>query len=296
MKKKILLLLCFIAAILIIKFPTLVTNGVIKGIKLSLYSVIPSLLPFMLMCNILVKYDLCNYISYFLKPVLGRLFPVSGYGIFSIIIGFTCGYPLGAKTVGDLYKKGKLNLKEACYLATFTNNCSLSFLINYICLHCLHISHNTGYVIFLVYASPLIVGIVNGFFIKKYHYNKIICQYDNQQTEENPIITTIRGLSVLSVYIIIFSIVANILSGIDYISLKVKGIIIALTEISTGAVFLSDNFYSYEFLILFFTIFGGICIMFQAFEGLTDYRLKKYYIIGKLESLIIYTIIYWILT
>ena len=173
--KKLLSFICIVIAIIILLEPQTVTTGVKKGIELSIYSVIPALFPFMLLTNYMISHNLCQYISYFFYPFLSKLFHISKNGCFAVLIGFTGGYPMGAKTINDLYERNLISCSEGCYLSTFCNNCSLSFLINYVIYSCLNnqivmdgiFPLDTKGFIALVYLPAICVGIINRFFFKK---------------------------------------------------------------------------------------------------------------------------------
>ena len=104
-----------------------ITNYVILGIKICLYSVIPSLLPFMLITNYMQAHNLCTTVSAIFYPIFNKLMSLSEYGTFALIIGFTSGYPMGAKIIGDLYSANNISFKEAKLLITFCNISSISF-------------------------------------------------------------------------------------------------------------------------------------------------------------------------
>ena len=85
MKKIIKTILCVFAIVLTVAFPALISKSVKDGIALCLYTLVPALLPFMLIVNIMQKHDLCSQISYILKPILKIFFKI----IFKNICGFS---------------------------------------------------------------------------------------------------------------------------------------------------------------------------------------------------------------
>ena len=294
MKKK---KLFFTFLCLILAFRQTVTEGVTAGIKLSIYSVLPSLLPFMLITNIMIKYDLCQYISYLFQPVLSKLFKISSNGCFALIIGFTCGYPMGAKVIGDLYRENKLSHSEACYLITFCNNSTITFLINYILYLCLQHEINAFALIFLIYFPALITGFINQFLIKP--DITYISPVANSKTDNgNPILDTIKSLGILSMYVICFSVISQWIASLNFIPDFLQKLIMGLTEITSGAHFIcsgnSINIYEI-FLVILCSIFGGMSILFQSFAQLPDIKLKIYYVIGKLETIMWGAILFFIL-
>lgn len=292
MKKILLTILCIIAILIILLSPQIVIDGVRQGIKLNLYSVIPSLLPFMVLTNIMLKYNLCEYISYFFNPVLSRIFKASPNGCFAIIIGFTCGYPMGAKIIGDLHTNNQISKSEACYLITFCNNCSITFLLNYILFECFGNSLSKYILILLVYLPPIITGIINKFILKPDINIHIPKNYTSYYT--NPFFAAVKSISILSVYIICFTVLAKWIETIAFLPDIIKAGIAGFTEITSGAAFIISavtNKTARLALILGCTVFGGISILFQSFEQLPDKELKKHYLIGKLEQLFIYGIL-----
>lgn len=296
MKKLLFTILSVFVGILIIIFPQTIKQGVTLGINLTLYSVIPALLPFMLLTNIMIKNDLCRYISYFLYPILSKLFRVSVNGCFAVIIGFTCGYPMGAKTVNDLYLDGKIGISEARYLITFCNNCSLPFLTNYIIYQCLKsdlekYNISIGIVILLLYITPVLTGIINGFILKPdIKPNNL----KEKKTDTNPISNTISSLCTLGIYVIIFSVLISFINNADIIP-TLKYILSGICEITSGANNIAVNMAPSIlkiYIILFCSVFGGLSITFQSFSQLKDKSLKKAYIGGKSECLLIYSLLF----
>lgn len=294
MKKVLLTILCIFAVVIILLSPQTVIDGVRTGIELNLYSVIPSLLPFMVLTNIMLRYNLCEYISYFFRPILSKIFRVSSNGCFAAIIGFTCGYPMGAKIIDDLYCNKMISKSEACYLITFCNNCSITFLLNYVIYECLGSNFSIHIALILVYGPPIITGFINKYFFKT-DINMKINQRKSTYTQ-NPIFAAVKSMSILSVYIICFTVVAKWIETIDFIPIYIKSCIAGFTEITSGTSFIvsiiSDNTMRF-FLIFACTIFGGLSITFQSFEQLHEQEFKKYYILGKLEQVIIYCILFF---
>lgn len=305
--KKLLSFICIAIAIIILLEPQTVTTGVKKGIELSIYSVIPALFPFMLLTNYMISHDLCQYISYFFYPFLSKLFHVSKNGCFAVLIGFTGGYPMGAKTINDLYERNLISNSEAKYLSTFCNNCSLSFLINYIIYTCLNnrmivdgnFAIDTKSLIALVYLPAVCVGIVNRFFFKK----KIIFDKTNLHSTNHPAKQTsvIRSstLSILNlcIYVICFSVLVEFVHSFTMKNLY-KCIIVSLVEITSGCKYTATHLPAGSlqlFIILFVCIFGGLSITFQSISQFKDKSFIKYYIIGKIETLLIFAMIFVIL-
>lgn len=91
-------------------------------------SVIPSLFPYVVLSNLIVRHRLLAPL-YRLIPmrVLFGLPPASA-GAF--LLGGLCGFPIGAKTVCDLYKTGQLTREEAERTCAISNNTGPAFAVS----------------------------------------------------------------------------------------------------------------------------------------------------------------------
>ena len=125
------LILCFFVMLL---FPSEVFEGAKSGLLLWFLTVLPTLFPFLLISRLLLDSCACSLLNNLLAPVISRLFGISAQGSFAFIVGFLCGYPMGAKITADLFHARQISKAEASYLLSFCNNTSPAFLIHYIVL------------------------------------------------------------------------------------------------------------------------------------------------------------------
>ena len=89
-----------------------------QGLMLCARSVIPSLFPFFVVVSFAVG---CGFFA-----VRRRLGLPVGAAVF--LVGIVGGYPVGARTVGELYRGGGLARERAETLLTFCNNAGPSFI------------------------------------------------------------------------------------------------------------------------------------------------------------------------
>lgn len=92
------------------------------GLTLWLENMVPTLLPFMILSGILTGLKLQELLCRPLRGCFGRLFHTTPNGAYCIIMGFLCGFPMGAFCVADLYQKGQLSKEESARLIPFCNN------------------------------------------------------------------------------------------------------------------------------------------------------------------------------
>ena len=99
MKRRLFMLSVIFLFITMLFFPTPVFDGASEGILLWFQIVLPTLLPFILLSNLMIRTNAVYYISRITGPLLGKIFAVSDSGSFAVIAGFLCGYPMGAKVM-----------------------------------------------------------------------------------------------------------------------------------------------------------------------------------------------------
>ena len=77
-----------------------------------------------------------------------------------MILGFLCGFPMGAKVIADLVRDEHISTKEGEYLLGFCNNVSPAFFLNYVCLLKLGCQTVPWKLVFLFYGLPILYGLV----------------------------------------------------------------------------------------------------------------------------------------
>lgn len=94
----------------------------LTGLDLWFRKMIPSLLPFMILSGVMVRLKLTEKISMLLYPLAGPLYRIRKNVCYCMLLGFLCGFPMGAKVTADLLKQRMITHREAEYLLAFTNN------------------------------------------------------------------------------------------------------------------------------------------------------------------------------
>lgn len=286
----------------------------IKVLALWSHSIVPSLLPVMILARLLIS---TNFLFLFLKPVsffYQKLLGLSPAGTYALILGYLCGYPMGVKTISDLIGENMLSAKEGRYLACFINNVSPGFLITYICTSLLHAPFFIIPCLVIVYGASLSFGLLTGLSFKqtafrsssafsntnssffqtsKKNVPSFLSFFDQTLEESILLILKIGG------YMLIFSLISSAICSPSFIPYSVKAICCSILEISYGADMLSKlsvpAFWKCLFLMVSLS-FGGLCSTFQSTSFLKKIGvpLKKYIKIKAMTSVIalIYYLIY----
>lgn len=121
-------------------------------------TMIPTLLPFMILSSLLIQLGLHRIICRLVSPVLMPLFRVRSDCIYCIFFGFLCGFPMGAKIVSELYTNSYISKKEAAYLLSFCNNIGPIYFISIVLLG-LSIENYIPF-LFGMYGIPFLYGLL----------------------------------------------------------------------------------------------------------------------------------------
>jgi hypothetical protein len=100
--------------------------GACDGIALCIRTLIPSLFPFLFLTALLSS-SLKGQHLRVLRP-LGRLCRIPDGAQYILLSGLIGGYPIGAISVSDAYRKGYLSRQDAGRMLAFCNNCGPAFM------------------------------------------------------------------------------------------------------------------------------------------------------------------------
>ncbi len=301
--KRLLTILCvllFFTAMLI--FPKETFQGASSGVLLWFHTVLPTLLPFLIISNLLIHTGAINLISRLLAPILCRFFRVSPYGAFVILIGFLCGCPMGSKVTADLLKKEAICEKEARYLLSFCNNTSPMFIVSYILWQNLNVPELTLPLLTLLTAAPVLLSFV---FRCLYHIpvqgvyitSQDTLSVNGRDSLDTCIMNGFETITRIGGYIILFSILISFAELIFAKSAAVTALLLPTLEITTGITIICSSPLSLNsqiILALALTSFGGWCAAAQTRAMIMDTSLPLGpYIAEKLITALVTSFLAW---
>ncbi len=118
----------FLCAALVL-FPSAALRGAGLGLEICLGSVVPSLLPFMLLSSILIKSGWGERLGALLSHILKPIFGLDAAASVCFVSGLLGGYPIGARTVQAAVGEGLMSKEDGERALAFCNNSGPLFII-----------------------------------------------------------------------------------------------------------------------------------------------------------------------
>lgn len=204
-----------------------------EALGLCARSLIPSLFPYLVLSELIIKSGLGVKISRIFARPAKKLFGIGGEGACAFFCGAVCGFPVGALTAVTLYEEGDISKTEASRLLLFCNNTGPGFLISGVGA-AMFGSARFGVLLYVVQLfCALIIGVVS----KKFRVPDK-CPAAARQMRKSvlgaPLFTdavACAAKNMISVcgYIVFFSVLSGVLS-----SFFPEAVVSGLLEISSG--------------------------------------------------------------
>ncbi len=138
------------------------SDAVLRAMNSCAFTIIPSLFPYMVLSHLIVSTGGAEILTRLFGRFFARVFKVSEYAVTPLILGFLCGFPVGAKNSVELYKSGAVSRSECEHLIAVSNNTGPAFIIEVVG-RCYFGSRFTGLIFYLIQLiSVVIVGIIYG--------------------------------------------------------------------------------------------------------------------------------------
>ena len=115
--------------ITIVRYPQVAFTASVEGLKIWFDIVLPALLPFFAMSEILMGLGVVHFIGVLLEPFMRPLFRIPGVGAFAVAMGLASGYPIGAKISGQLQRDRLCTGPEGERLIALANTADPLFMV-----------------------------------------------------------------------------------------------------------------------------------------------------------------------
>lgn len=281
--KNLALLFFVIMTLCMLLYGSLSAQLALEGLNLWFTKMIPALLPFMILSGILIGTGLSDSFAALFAPVLRPLFSLSDSCLYCIIIGFLCGFPMGARVCAQSYERGRISRQEATLLLAFCNNIGPIYFTGYVLK--LFPVRRPLTVLLGMYLLPLLYGLLlrhtlfrtipapmirsDAKSVRPLTLSALLCELHAS------ILSSLDAITVLGGYMIF----CNLLTLLPRILFRDMPRLILLSgplfEITSGLSRLSVQDAKWAFILL---PFGGLSCIAQTFSCIknTDLSLKEY--------------------
>lgn len=246
------------------------------GLELWYNNMIPTLLPFMILSGTLIRMGLTEGFVTLVYPFVNPVFRVSRNVCYVMVMGFLCGFPMGAKCVNDMYVHGRISLREAQWLLSFCNNIGPVYFVSFALplIGCQKILP----CVLGMYGLPLLYGLV----LRYTHYRGLNTGHNIAGENASPALHTreknvgffpaldesisssLQSILMLGGYMVLF----NLLMLLPHLLLgRVPRYIAPLLEITGGLKLLGDTAPGYSLILL---PFGGLSCIAQTYTCIRD--------------------------
>ena len=279
-------LTCSIIALLY--YPALASKAASNSLTLCLTVVIPTLFPFMVLSSMLVKTGSAGIIGDTVSPLLGPLLGINGDGVSVFVLGLLGGYPLGAKTVAQMYDESRITSDDAEYLLGFCSNSGPGFIVG-ACGAGVFGSVKIGLVLLLSHIlAAVCVGVIFRCLTprhnKKQHIGDSVTKPFSVSFVES-VRESVRAVMDVSGFVIIVQVLLGVLRGVGAVPPGILGIMTeGFVELTSGVFRLQGlNTVTAATAASFMLGWGGLCVHCQtmSFTAPRGLRLGRYFA-GKL--------------
>ena len=111
----------------------------------------------MVLSGTLIRMGLVESLIRPIRPLFGKLFRISDPAVYTILMGFLCGFPMGARTTAEFRNRQELSVAEGQFLLAFCNNFGPVYFLGFV-LPLLHRTLKLPYLMGM-YGIPVIYGL-----------------------------------------------------------------------------------------------------------------------------------------
>ena len=247
--------------------PEYISSLVLEKMIFVSSKVIPSILPFVFLCDILLSLDIDLYLTRpFIRPM--QKLKRNPYAVGAILMGSISGFPVGAIYTKQLYEKGMISKKEADIILPTSTIPSPAFIICFIGRYILR-SEKIGV---LLWIFMLIISLSLCIFcLPSYRKTNIDVRRKNTDINLSKQITdSAHKSSVVCLNVTVLLVLFGLIS--EYMTLCLKKLyvdkytiasLVSIIELTSGIKCSSDlPLFSLQY-IFFCTGFCGLCVYFQ---------------------------------
>jgi sporulation integral membrane protein YlbJ len=305
----------------IVIFPSECIAAAKDGLSDWLDIIVPSLLPFMIGSNILLRTGILKPLADFCNPFTQKLFGSSGNLLYIFISSALSGYPMGAKLAGDMYGSGAITHNDAVRIVNATSISGPLFISGAVATSILQNPAVAEFIYFPHIISALITAVLFHVFVypKSMRDGPILRTVKTEKTGirvgkvlNDSIMNSLSTIGMIGGFIILFSVFTaimeklNVFAFLGYLTGPLfhllnldpgftQPLLTGILEMSNGCIALGSisGLMTQKILVATFVItFSGLSILFQTYSVMSLAGIKnRYFIPVKITQSIIAVIL-----
>lgn len=252
-------------------FPKIAFEGASSGLLLWFQTVLPTLFPFMFASKLAVLTGANRLLTKPFAPFLCRIARISEDGVYTLLTGMLCGYPMGSKTCSDFMDQQRIHTQEGRFLVSLCNLPSPMFLFGYLRTQTKNLCP-IWLILISVYAPLFLLAILSWYYyLFREHPSASDIPVFKETSANDPSSSLDSILSECSLifiqigcYMMLFSVLAAFFLHLPLppaCHVFLSGMMEMTTGIHTASLLLPAPL-SWVFMI-WFCVFGGFCGLFQ---------------------------------
>jgi len=273
--------LIIIISFIILLFSILINNKLVfetinYSLNIWVNTLIPSMFPFFVISDILINYNLVEFIPKFIINLFSYIFNISKTSTTIFFLSLISGFPSSARNIKNYYNKKLISLEEANHILLFTHFSNPMFILTTIGIFFLN-NQMYGYIILIShYLGNFIIGILlrNKSIItnKNYTKEKIICQNFSKtliSSIKSSIDTLLLILGTLTSFLIVSSFFVEFFDFSPYPEMILKGILEMTMGLKELSLLNISDIYKIVISTMFIS-FGGLSVHLQIISQIVD--------------------------
>lgn len=282
-------LLCVYLTYLLLRYPANALEYASTGLFLWFKKMIPTLLPFMIISGIMIRMNLTERFARFFHPLFHLIWGTSLNGSYVILMGMLCGFPMGARIIGELCQADRLSEEEGAFLLAFCNNIGPIYFVSFV-MSTLSLSGN--YIpLLIMYGVPLFYGFLLRFILRPKYINEPPASIPLRNTPsflaavDDSIVSGLIGIGKLGGYMILFNLLNIMLLPLTSLPEGFMSFCNCMLEITSG---ISRTGVNGRNMILILLPFGGFSCMAQTYSMIsgTELSVSNYFVHKCIQTVI----------
>lgn len=297
MKKWMTVIIIFVLIFICIEILTeskSILNSVSFSLQIWKNNIFPSLFPFFVLSEIMVKYGMTEFIGNLLKPFMNKLFKIKSSAAFVFVMSIISGNPANAKYTRELYLNGDLNENEATKILCFTCFANPLFILGTVGLLFLN-NKEVGLLILLChYIGNIIIGLLlRNYYPSKKEDEKVSFNYAVQMAHKkrisnkenfgeiitNSLVHSINTLLLILGVMTMCLIITTILDNNINLNSVMQSVLNGSIEMTQGLKYISLEAIPLKLkcvLSVMILSFGGLSVHMQIVSIISDTKIKYF--------------------